>query len=141
MTNKGEMRFKQLLETQNIKYEDVTANPNYFAIDIDFLVGDKKIEVKSDSVMWRTGNLFIETATSHSGNHCGNGWIYYTEADEIWYYDERNDIFYVFNPEEMKHIMLNFAERACQKRDSEWSVGRCVPAAHKIVRRITWEKK
>ena len=33
---------------------------NYFKSDIDFIVDRKTVELKTDTIIWRTNNLFIE---------------------------------------------------------------------------------
>ena len=39
---------------------DVTKDSNYFKSDIDFIVDSKTAELKTDTIIWRTNNLFIE---------------------------------------------------------------------------------
>jgi hypothetical protein len=66
------------MENRNYKVEDVTNNPCYWNKDIDFIItspttGDvKTFEVKWDSKINKTGNLFLELLSARSEG--GNGW-------------------------------------------------------------------
>lgn len=81
----GEQAFAHKLRGSKYLVEDLTGNPAYFSKDIDFLVinpetGNRRTyEVKSDSRISQTGNLFIETWNQHSLEQ--KGWYKFCEAD------------------------------------------------------------
>jgi hypothetical protein len=60
------------MESRNNRVEDVSMNPAYWYKDIDFFVtssttGERKsFEVKWDSCISRTGNLYLELTNVHS---------------------------------------------------------------------------
>lgn len=68
MKNIGEIKAYEYLTAHGYIVEDTTENQNYFRKDIDFIAekdGEKiSIEVKWDSRIAGTGNMFIETITN-----------------------------------------------------------------------------
>jgi hypothetical protein len=78
----------------------VSKNDEYFDSDIDFILTSpttglvKTFEVKCDSKIHKTGNLYLET-WSRCGN--GRGWFNCCRADILIYCDAVNEIFYVFD--------------------------------------------
>lgn len=102
----GERLFQQIMEGRNYKVEDVSMNPDYWYKDIDFFVtsstsGERKsFEVKWDSCISRTGNLYLELTNVHSKG--GKGWYKFCEADYLAYGDAKNRIFYIIPLLELK---------------------------------------
>lgn len=93
----GENKFRQLAEGAGYTVYDVSANPDYWDKDIDFILenanGEQKtFEIKWDTCCWHTGNLFIETWNNHSKGE--KGWFYFTQADYLEYGDAVNNCFY-----------------------------------------------
>lgn len=73
----GETEAKELFAKCGYTVKDVSDNSNYFDKDIDLLVTNtsgvtKRIEVKADSRIADTGNLFIEYLNPRSKG--GYGW-------------------------------------------------------------------
>ena len=95
----GEYLFKQIMESRNYTVEDVSNNENYWYKDIDFLVTSstsgltKTFEVKWDTRINRTGNLYLELTNIHSKG--GKGWYEFCEADYLVYGDATANIFYI----------------------------------------------
>ena len=60
------------MESRNYKVEDVSGNEEYWNKDIDFIITSsttgtiKTFEVKWDSKINKTGNLYLEIANIHS---------------------------------------------------------------------------
>lgn len=102
----GEILFKQRAEALDYKVEDVSNNPDYWYKDIDFIVTSpttgavKTFEVKWDSCIGRTGNLYLEETNIHSKG--GEGWFNFCQADYIAYGDAKAKIFYIIPREELK---------------------------------------
>lgn len=93
----GEQLVQQFLEQHGVEVTDVSDQPEYWAQDID-LIGQcngvtKKIEVKYDTWVGRTNNLFLEFVTDVDQKK--PGWFSYTKADELYYVDATNRIIYV----------------------------------------------
>lgn len=102
----GESLFKEIMENRNYTVEDVSGNPEYWDKDIDFIVTSstsgltKTFEVKWDSRINRTGNLYLEIANIHSKG--GKGWYEFCEADYLAYGDATNGTFYIIPLLELK---------------------------------------
>lgn len=87
------------MQSRNYGVEDVSGNSDYWYKDIDFIVTSpttglvKTFEVKWDSRINQTGNLYLETASAHSKG--GKGWFNFCEADFLAYGDAVAGIFYI----------------------------------------------
>ena len=96
----GEQLFAQTMENRGYTVIDVSDNPDYWDKDIDFIITShatgqtKTFEVKFDTKIHKTGNLYLETFNIHSQN-C-RGWWKFCKADYVAYGDAANQIFYVF---------------------------------------------
>ena len=96
---RGERLFKQIMESRNYTVQDVSDNPDYWYKDIDFIVTSptsnltKTFEVKYDSKIHNTHNLYLELTNIHSKG--GKGWFEFCEADYLVYGDAVNDEFYI----------------------------------------------
>ena len=97
----GERLFKQIMESRNYTVEDVSNNENYWDKDIDFLVTSstsgltKTFEVKWDSRINRTGNLYLELTNIHSKQWNYGGWWEHCQADYLVYGDACTQTFYI----------------------------------------------
>jgi hypothetical protein len=90
----GELEYKLKAQSKGFEVEYVGDDPDYWNKDIDFILnGNIAVEVKWDSWIDRTGNLFIETANPRSKN--GIGWYNFTEADYLAYGNSKRDEFYI----------------------------------------------
>ena len=102
----GERLFKQIMESRNYTVEDVSNNENYWDKDIDFLVTSstsgltKTFEVKWDSRINRTGNLYLELTNIRSKG--GKGWFEFCQADYLVYGDACARTFYVIPLQELR---------------------------------------
>lgn len=69
---KGELLFAERMSANGYTVEDVSGNSDYWALDIDFLItsptsgATKSFEVKYDTRINKTGNLFLETESINS---------------------------------------------------------------------------
>jgi hypothetical protein len=102
--NAGEQELKDWLRGYGYKVKDVSDNPNYWKQDIDLIVNDKiTIEVKWDSLLSSTGNLFIELVSDIDKNK--DGWFRFCKADYLAYGAAEDKIFLIFKFDELKaHI-------------------------------------
>ena len=102
--NIGELRAYNYLQSNGWSVEDVTQNYEYWDKDIDFVAhsGDQSltIEVKWDSRIAQTGNMFIETITDLDKSK--GGWFSFCQADYIYYGDSVNELFYVFKTDDLR---------------------------------------
>lgn len=117
----GENLFSHIMKQNGYGVEDVSGNPNYWYKDIDFIITSpftnavKTFEVKYDSRIANTNNLYLEIWNRNSKAVKGLGWWRFCEADYLAYGDFHNNIFYVFKVEELKNRVesLNLSTRCC----------------------------
>lgn len=97
----GELEFKLKAQAQGRTLEYVGDDPDYWNKDIDFIVDDDKtVEVKWDSWIDKTNNLFIETANPRSKGGCG--WYCFTQADWLAYGNSTKNIFYMIRMNDLR---------------------------------------
>lgn len=95
----GEALFRDKLLSLNYSVNDVSGNPDYWQKDIDFIVTSptsgltKSFEVKYDSRINSTGNMYLELTNVHSKG--GRGWYEFCEADFLAYGDALAQCFYI----------------------------------------------
>ena len=100
----GELEFKMKLRSRGITAEYVGDEPDYWSRDIDFITEDGiAYEVKWDSWIDKTNNLFIEIANPRSKG--GQGWYKFCEADFLAYGNARKNEFYVIRMAELKNYI------------------------------------
>ena len=100
----GELEFKLQAQQQGHKLEYVGDEPEFWRRDIDFIINDRTaVEVKWDSWINTTGNLFIETANPRSKD--GKGWYLFCEADYLAYGDSRINQFYIIKMSDLRHYI------------------------------------
>ena len=91
------------MESRGYTVEDVSNNPQYWYKDIDFIVTSstsgetKTFEVKWDTKVNTTGNLFLEYESLYSKG--GKGWFEFCEADFLAYGDAITKVFYIIDME------------------------------------------
>lgn len=111
----GENLFKQIMESRNYKVEDVSGNEEYWNKDIDFIITSsttgtiKTFEVKWDSKINKTGNLYLEIANIHSQG--GKGWFEFCQADYVAYGDALNGTFYIISLLELRERVKRLPKR------------------------------
>lgn len=111
----GENLFKQIMESRNYKVEDVSGNEEYWDKDIDFIITSsttgitKTFEVKFDSRINQTGNLYLEIANIHSQG--GKGWFEFCQADYVAYGDALNGTFYIISLLELRERVKRLPKR------------------------------
>jgi hypothetical protein len=100
----GELEFKRKAQEICKTIEYVGDNPDYWNKDIDFIVNDNiTVEVKWDSWINKTGNVFVETENPRSINGCG--WFKFTQADLLAYGDSLNGTFYMIKMDVLREYV------------------------------------
>lgn len=138
MKHPGEREAYDYLVSQGWEVKDLTECDAFFGKDIDFLISKGRerhyIEVKWDYKIKQTGNMFIETITDIDANK--DGWYEFCQAEFIFYGDARQQIFYVFQLEDLKeYIRKDFsylesrkaADYNCRGQVKKISQGLIVP--------------
>ena len=133
----GEQLFAQIMQQKGYIVEDVTNNPEYWYRDIDFIVTSstsgeiKTFEVKWDTKINTTGNLFLEYESLYSKG--GKGWFEFCEADYLAYGDAVTKVFYIIDMEQLRQAANNLPFRSA--RCGNDSIGQLV--ALKDIQEIT----
>lgn len=137
MTNAGEIKCYNYLTASGYNVVDTTDNPDYWYQDIDFIAeqgGEQTtIEVKWDSCIARTGNMFIELISDI--DNAKDGWYKFCKADYIFYGDSKNNLFYVFKLTDLKAFISEntdlptkkSADRALNGEIKKVGIGLLVP--------------
>jgi hypothetical protein len=145
--NPGEWELKATLRNHNYSVKDVSDNPDYWYKDIDLIATNNetgnvsKIEVKWDSRIAATGNLFIEFANPRSKG--GKGWFEFCEADLLAYGDSRKKVFYMIKVPELKEFVARNKNVLGLARTRDGSQGFILPKKyieHLIIDTIKAEK-
>ena len=128
----GELLFQQVMAARGNKVVDVSNNPDYWPLDIDFVITStlgetKTFEVKWDSRMAATGNLFLEMRNPRSKQWNGDGWWPHCKADYLVYGDAANRIFYCFSLLELRERVKQLNLR--YKVTGDFSEGYLLPLA------------
>lgn len=114
----GEALFKQIMQSKGYQVQDVSDNPDYWYKDIDFIITSptsgltKTFEVKWDSKIGQTGNLYLELTNVHS--KCGQGWYKFCEADYVAYGDARAHLFYILPLGQLRERVKQLPQRMAQ---------------------------
>lgn len=105
--NIGELRVYNYLQDNGWNVQDVTHEESYFDKDIDLIARKENlcltIEVKWDSRICQTGNMFIETITDLDRSKAG--WFLFCQAEYIYYGDSVNQLFYVFKTDDLRNYV------------------------------------
>ena len=114
----GEQLFQQKMQNKGYTVEDVSNNPDYWYKDIDFIITSpttgavKSFEVKFDSRINKTGNLYLELVNIYSKGT--KGWFDFCQADYLVYGDSLKQIFYVIPLEELRERVKKLPKRIAQ---------------------------
>ena len=114
----GEQLFQQKMQNKGYTVEDVSNNPDYWYKDIDFIITSpttgavKSFEVKFDSRINKTGNLYLELINIHSKGT--KGWFDFCQADYLAYGDAANSIFYIIPLLELRERVKKLPKQIAQ---------------------------
>ena len=118
----GELLFQQRMETKGYTVEDVSANSQYFGKDIDFLITSpttgetKSFEVKYDTRINSTGNLYLEFVNKNSEG-C-RGWFEFCQADYLAYGNAKTNTFIVVKMDKLRERVKCLPQRVALTDDS-----------------------
>lgn len=111
----GEQLFQKRALEKGYSVKDVSSDPEYWYKDIDFFITSptsgltKSFEVKYDSIINRTGNLYIELTNVHSRQ--GKGWFQFCEAELLAYGDAAQGIFYIIPLDQLRQRIEQLPKR------------------------------
>lgn len=111
----GEQAFAWRMREAGYTIQDVSNNPDYWTKDIDFIAtspttgATRSFEVKWDTRIHQTGNLYLELSNVHSKE--GRGWFKFCEADFLAYGDATSKVFYIIPMEKLRERAQKLPER------------------------------
>ncbi len=114
----GEKLFQQAMQNKGYTVVDVSNNPSYWNKDIDFIITSpytkqtKSFEVKFDSKLNKTGNLYLELVNVNSQN--GDGWFEFCQADYLAYGDAITNTFYIIPLLELREKVQHMPKQIAQ---------------------------
>lgn len=114
----GERLFASIMTQLGYEVVDRTNEPDYWSKDIDFTITSpttglvKEFEVKFDSRINRTHNLYLEISNIHSKG--GRGWFEFCEADYLAYGDSHTNTFFVIPMDELKKRVAQLPKRVAR---------------------------
>ena len=117
---RGERIFRDRMRYQGFQVEDVRKDPEYWMIDIDFMITNpntgntRGFEVKYDSKIHTTNNLYLELTNIHSKQWNGEGWWPHCEADFLVYGDQQVNKFYVIPLLELRERVKQLNPKVAQ---------------------------
>ena len=99
---KGQCYVRNLMRKRNHYIKDVSDN---YTIGFDFYVDDKKCQLKTDSIINTSGNLFLENYMDYSNGDSARGWLNTSKADYLFYLDEKNYNLYIYKLDEIREYV------------------------------------
>lgn len=111
----GERIFAAQMTQLGYEVTDRTNEPEYWEKDIDFTIYSpttgitKTFEVKWDTRVHSTGNLYLEISNIHSKG--GRGWFEFCQADFLAYGDAASQHFYMIPMKELKDRLEQLPKR------------------------------
>lgn len=110
--HQGEFQLKQWFRSKGHEVIDVSDNRQFFEPDIDLLVKHSgveepavAIEVKYDTRINQTGNLFIEYHHDSITKGSQAGWFYKCKAGLFFYMNAQKQEYYVFKYDKLKEYI------------------------------------
>lgn len=122
----GENAIYNYLVEHNYSVRDVSHDPAYWPVDIDFIVSkngvSQSIEVKNCRNISKTGNLFVEHTQDIDRNE--PGWIKVSEADQLYYRDDINQVCYVIDMADLRDYIQTRRGELRERRAFPNAVGK-----------------
>ena len=111
----GEYVFSYRMKEAGYTLQNVSNNSSYWDKDIDFLAtspttgATRSFEVKWDSRINQTGNLYLELSNIHSKG--GKGWFTFCQADFLAYGDAQSKVFYIIDMQKLRERVKQLPDR------------------------------
>ena len=110
----GEQIFSFKMKQAGYLVDNVSNNPDYWDKDIDFLItspsgNTRSFEVKYDTRLNQTNNLYLELTNIHSAG--GRGWFHFCQADFLAYGDAATKTFYIIPLDKLRERVKQLPDR------------------------------
>jgi len=130
---RAEAEIGSFLQSKGFIVEDVSDSPYHRTIDVDLLITNPnidntyKLEIKSDSVINRSNNVFVENLM-YRKTGTKNSWYHYCLCDVLGYFDDVKRIIYMIDWSKLQPVANTFTNRKFwNTKDECWGSGFLVP--------------
>lgn len=119
----GENLFATIMKNSGYEVKDVSGVVEYFPKDIDFVITSptsgltKTFEVKWDTLIHSTKNLYLEIENPRSKQWNGDGWWLHCEADYLAYGDSYNENYYMIPLADLRDRVSHLPHRVGKTSD------------------------
>ena len=100
----GETAIKDYFTKQGSKIIDVSENESFQKMDIDFIIDDNFIEVKTQNTIPKENKIVLEIETAYNDSCYKQGWFKSTESNILMFYDKDNKICYSIDTKELREF-------------------------------------
>ena len=90
--------------------EDVSENKDFQKLDIDLIVDNEFIEVKTQNSINKNNKITLELECNYYEDLFVKGWFAYTEANIIVFYDKVNNIAYHIKTDELRELFEEYKD-------------------------------
>lgn len=101
---KGESATINYYTWQGLNVIDVSENKDFQKMDIDLIVDDEYIEVKTQSSIANNNTITLELEVNYDDFLINQGWFNTTEANKLVFYDKNSNTAYEIDTKELRDI-------------------------------------
>ena len=112
----GEQKVADFFIQQGCSVIDVSENADFQKLDIDLIVDDEFVEVKTQSSINKNNKITLELETNYGDELFVQGWFNYTESNILVFYDRVSETAYHINTNELKNIYQEYKDRKEYKK-------------------------
>lgn len=107
----GEQKVADFFIQKGCSVIDVSENADFQKLDIDLIVDDEFVEVKTQSSINKNNKITLELETNYGDELFVQGWFNYTESNILVFYDRVNETAYHIDTNELKSIYQEYSNR------------------------------
>lgn len=104
----GESAVKNYYLSKGLEVIDVSEDKIFQRADIDLIVNDKYLEVKTQSSINKSQKITLELETNYYDNLYIKGWFFTTEANTLVFFDKEKNIAYNIDTNELREIYKEY---------------------------------
>ena len=101
---RGETAVKDYYIKKGSEVIDVSEDRDFQKMDIDLIIDDNFVEVKTQSSIAKSQKIALELETNYYNDLYRKGWFYSTEANILIFYDIENNIAYSMSTDELRKL-------------------------------------
>lgn len=107
----GESAVKNYYLSKGFEVIDVSEDKIFQRADIDLIINDKYLEVKTQSSLNKSQKITLELETNYYDDLYIKGWFFTTEANTLVFFDKENNIAYNISTDELREIYNNYTDK------------------------------